>query len=97
MIQPKPIPLLLKLIAGDTDPIYGQLEVSLVDDRNIEIVIRRTAYSGDPDVQFLLPHTSLQSVLDALNEARQKLDEVWLSRVADEELQEETGAQAAET
>ena len=93
----KPVPILLKLIAGDTDPIYGQLEVSLIDDWNIEITIRREPYSGDPDVQFLLPHASLQNVLDALHEAREKLDEIWLSRAANRKLQAESGTQASET
>ena len=93
----KPVPLLLKVIAGDTDPIYGQLEVSLIDDRNIEITIRREPYSGEPDIQFLLPHASLQNVLDALHEAQEKLDEIWLSRAANRKLQAGPDTQASET
>jgi hypothetical protein len=93
MATSKRVPLLLKLIAGDTDPIYGQLEVSLLDERNLEIIIRRKPYSGDPDVQFVLPHTSLQNILDALHEAREKLDETWLSQVAVEEPPTESDAQ----
>ncbi len=87
MGKPKTVPLARGLIAGDTDPIYGQLEISLINDKNIQIMIRRKPYTGHFDVSFSIPHTSLQSIVDVLYEASEKLDDAWLSRIAKKEVQ----------
>lgn len=85
------------LIAGETDPIYGQLEISLINDKSVEIMIRRKPYSGQPDISFSIPYTSLQSIVDILFEASEKLDDAWLSRVAQTELQAEHDLKAPRT
>ena len=88
MGKSKTIPLSRGLVSGETDPIYGQLEVSLINSKNIKIVIRRKPYSGQSDIKFSIPSTSFQSVIDILYEAKEKLDDIWLSRVATTELKE---------
>ena len=79
-------PLARGLIAGETNPIYGQLEISLINDNNIQILIQRKPYSGHSDIKFSIPYTSLQSIVDVLYEALEKLDDTWLSRIATTEL-----------
>jgi hypothetical protein len=86
MRKSRTVPLARGLIAGDTTPIYGQLEISLINDSNIQIMIQRKPYSGDSDIRFSIPYTSLQSIVDVLNEACEKLDDTWLSRIATTEL-----------
>ena len=97
MERSKAVPLTRGLIAGDTDPIYGQIEISLIDDQSVEISIQRQPYSGQPDIKFLIPQTSLQNLLDALHEAREKLDAAWLSRVAKQEAQTQSDAEEVQT
>ena len=80
------IPLTRGLIAGETDPIYGQLELSLNDYKNIEIVIQRKPYTGLSNIEISMSCTSLQSFVDLLLEAKNRLDESWLSRTATVEL-----------
>jgi len=87
----KTVPLARGLVAGETDPIYGQLEVFLTNYKNVRITIRRKPYSGRSDVKFSIPYTSLQSMMDILNEALDKLDDIWLSRTATTELREKNG------
>ena len=96
MGKPKTVPLARGLIAGETDPIYGQLEISLVDDSNIEILIQRKPYSGQSDISLSIPQTSLQSIFEILQQAREKLDENWLSRVATAEQQTRQSAEASQ-
>ncbi len=88
MADQKIIPLTRGLIVGETAPIYGQLELFLTDYKNIEIVIRRKPYTGLPDIEISMSCTSLQSFLSLLQEAKDKLDEIWLSRTATIELGE---------
>ena len=86
MGKSRTIPLARGLIAGETNPIYGQLEISLINNNNIQIMIQRRPYSGHSDIRFSIPYTSLQSIVDVLNEACEKLDDTWLSRIATTEL-----------
>jgi len=86
MGKSRTVPLARGLIAGETNPIYGQLEISLINDNNIQIMIQRKPYSGHSDIRFSIPYTSLQSIVDVLHEACEKLDDTWLSRIATTEL-----------
>jgi len=86
MGKPRTIPLARGLVGGEVNSIYGQLEVSLTNYRNIKITIRRKPYSKGSNVSFSIPCTSLKQLLDILHEAHDKLDEIWLSRVATVEL-----------
>lgn len=86
MGKPRTVPLARGLIAGETDPIYGQLEISLINNKDIQITIWRKPYSRHSDIRFSIPPTSLQSLVDVFHEARERLDDAWLSRVATTEL-----------
>ena len=96
MGKSKTIPLARGLIAGETDPIYGQLEISLINDKNIQVMIRRKPYSGHSDISFSIPHTGLQSIFHVLHEASEKLEDTWLSRIATTELQTRRRAKASQ-
>lgn len=76
------IPLARGLVVGETDSIYGQLEVTLINYKNIRFLIRRKPYSGNSDVKFSIPCMSFPSVLDILHKAKEKLDDHWLSKAA---------------
>ncbi len=86
MANSKTIPLARGLIVGETAPIYGQLEISITNHNNIKFILRRKPYSGQSDLKFSIPSPSLQSFIDVLHEAREKLDDIWFSRVAKTEL-----------
>lgn len=81
------VPLASGLVTGEADPIYGQMEISLTNSRNINIMIKRKPYSGHSDLKFTIPTTSLESFIDILFEAKEKLDEIWFSKVATSELE----------
>jgi bisphosphoglycerate-dependent phosphoglycerate mutase len=87
MRKSRTVPLARGLIAGEKNPIYGQLEISLINDSNIQILIQRKPYSGHSDIRFSIPYTSLQSIVDVLHGALEKLDDTWLSRIATKELE----------
>lgn len=76
------IPLARGLVVGETDSIYGQLEVTLINYKNVKFLIRRKPYSGSSDIKFSIPCMSFPSVLDILQKAKEKLDDHWLSKVA---------------
>ena len=82
MVKSKKIPLVSGLIGRETQSIHAQLEVSRIDYDTINIVIRRKAYSGLPDIEFSVADTDLQDIIDILNEAKKKIDTYWLSRAA---------------
>jgi len=88
------VPLARGLIAGETTPIYGQLEVSLINDNNIQVMIQRKPYSGSSNIRFSIPYTSLKNIVDVLHEALEKLDDTWLSRIATTELKSKHNARA---
>lgn len=89
MAKSKNIPLSRLLIPGDSEPIYGQLEISLINRNKIKITINRKPYTGHPDIKFSIPSSNLQMFIDVFQEAQMKLDETWLSRVATVEFKEE--------
>jgi len=89
MVKSKKIPLVSGLIGRETQSIHAQLEVSRVDYDTINIAIRRKAYSGLPDIEFSVADTDLQEIIDILEEAKNKVDSNWLSRIATTEVKKE--------
>jgi hypothetical protein len=86
MRKSKTVPLARGLVGGETDSIYGQLEITLYNYKDVTISIRRKPYSGRSDISFSIPTTSLQSIIDVFYDAKEKLDDIWLSKVAVTEL-----------
>ena len=82
MVKSNAIPLSNLLIPGESEPVYGQLEISLINRNKIKITIIRKPYTGHTDIKFTIPSSNLQLLIDTLQEAQMKLDETWLSRVA---------------
>lgn len=76
------LPLAHGLLVSETNFILGQLEVSLVNYGDVEIVINRKPYTGHSDVQFSLTKKALRCMIDILTEAEQKLEKYWLSEFA---------------
>jgi len=86
MGKSRTIPLARGLVGGEASAIHGQLEISLVNYKNIRILINRKPYTGHSNVKFSMPCTDLQNLIDILTLAKEKLDDYWLSRVATTEL-----------
>jgi len=82
----KKIPLVSGLVGRKAGSIHAQLEVSLINYDTIHIAIRRKAYSGLPDIEFSIADTDLQDFIDILNEAKGKLDTIWIQTLALKEL-----------
>ena len=82
MVKSKNIPLSNLLIPGESEPVYGQLEITLINHNKIKITINRKPYTGHANIKFTIPSSNLQMLIDTLQEAQMKLDETWLSRVA---------------
>lgn len=80
------IPLANGLLVSETDFIHGQLELSLINYRDIEVVIKRKPYGGRSDIKLLLTKKALNCMIDILEEAGEKLDQCWLSELALEEI-----------
>lgn len=70
------------MLGRESGSIYGQIEVSLSDHDTVNIVIRREAYSGLPDIEFSITDTDLQDFINVLEEAKKKVDAYWISRLA---------------
>jgi len=82
MGKSKKIPLVSGLIGRKARSIHGQLEVSLINYDTVHIAIWRKTYSGLSNVKFSVADTDLEDIIDILNEAKEKIDTHWLSRVA---------------
>jgi hypothetical protein len=76
------IPLAHGLLVSETNFIQGQLEVTLVNYSDIDIVINRKLYGGRSDIRFTLTKKALHCMIDILKEAEEKLEEYWLSEFA---------------
>jgi hypothetical protein len=76
------IPLAHGLLVSETNFIQGQLEVTLVNYSDVEMVINRKPYSGRSDVKFSLTKKALHCMIDILTEAEEKLEKYWLSEFA---------------
>ncbi len=85
MGKSRTIPLARGLIGSRVGAIYGQLEAFLTNYKKIKIAIRRKPYSGHRDLEFSIPSTCLQDIIDILNQAKERVDELWLSKAAVEE------------
>lgn len=86
MGKSKTVPLAKGLIGGKINSIHGQLELFLDDHDIIKIVFTRKPYGGQSDVKFSIAYADLQDIIDILYEAKEKLDEHWLSKYAVEEI-----------
>ena len=73
------IPLAHGLLVSDTNFLQGQLEATLVNYSDVEIVINRKAYGGRSDIKFSLTKKALHCMLDILTEAEDKMEKYWLS------------------
>ena len=82
----KKIPLANGLLISETDFIHGQLEASLINHREVEIIIKRKPYGGHSDVRLSITKKGLQCMIDILAEAAEKLDQCWLSELALQEI-----------
>lgn len=79
MAKLRRIPLAHGLLVSETNFIQGQLEATLVNYTDVEIVINRKAYGSSSDIKFSLTKQSLRCLLNILNEADNKLEQYWLS------------------
>jgi hypothetical protein len=82
----KKIPLANGLLISETDFIHGQLEASLINHGEVEIIIKRKPYGGRSDVRLSITKKGLQCMIDILVEAAEKLDQCWLSELALQEI-----------
>jgi hypothetical protein len=82
LVKVKKIPLASGLLVNEIDFIHGQLEVSLIDYRNVEITINQKPYGARSDIKFSITKKALHYMIDILVEAEKKLDEYWLSEFA---------------
>ncbi len=82
MGKPRTVPLVSGLIGGKTSSIYGQLEVYLLNHKEMKIIIRREPYVGRSDIEFSMSCNDFQDLLECLTEAHRKLDAYWLEREA---------------
>jgi len=82
MGKSKKIPLVSGLIGGKTHSIHGQLEVSYANYSTVHIMFWRKMYSGLSDVKFSVADTDLPDIIEILNEANQKIETYWLSRIS---------------
>jgi len=80
------IPLANGLLISETDFIHGQLEVSLINHREVEMIIRRKPYGGRSDIKLYITKKGLQCMIDILEEAAERLDQCWLSELALQEI-----------
>lgn len=84
MEESKRIPLLSGLIGRTSGSIHSQLEISLVNYDTIHIAIWRKALCGLPDIEFTIPDTDLEEIIEIFNEAKKKADAYyWASQTED--------------
>jgi len=82
----KKIPLASGLLVSEADFIHGQLEVSLVNYKDVEVIVNQKPYGGRSDVKLLISKKALSGMIDILEEAEEKLGKYWLSEFALREL-----------
>jgi hypothetical protein len=75
------IPLASGLLGPNQGSTYGQLEVSLTDYKIVHILIKRRPYTGQSDVKFSIPFSSLRELIELLTDAQERLDVYWLSMI----------------
>jgi hypothetical protein len=82
----KKIPLANGLLVSETDFIHGQLELSLINYKDVEVVVKQKPYGGRSDIRFSISKKALHCMIDILEEAEEKLDKYWLSEFALEDM-----------
>lgn len=81
-MRKKKVPLASGLIGSKAHSIHGQLEASYVNYDTVQIALWRKMYCGLPDIKFSVADTDLQDIIEILNEANQKIETYWLSRIS---------------
>jgi hypothetical protein len=76
------IPLAHGLLVSETNFIQGQLDITLVNYSDVEILINRKPYGERSDIKFALTKKALNCMINILTEAEEKLEKYWLSEFA---------------
>ena len=82
MGKSKKIPLASGLIGSKARSVHGQLEVSYINYNTVKIELKRKLYSGLSDVKFSIADTDLVDIIQILNEANQKIETYWLTKIS---------------
>jgi len=82
MGKSKKIPLVNGLIGSKARSIHGQLEVSYINYNTVKIELKRKLYSGLSNVKFSIADTDLADTIQILNEANQKIETYWLTKIS---------------
>ncbi len=82
MGKSKKIPLVSGLIGRKARSIHGQLEASYIDYNTVRIELKRKLYTGLSDVKFSIADTDLADTIQILNEANQKIEAYWLTKIS---------------
>lgn len=88
--RPNEITLVNELLGSKTKSIRGQFVVKYIDYDTVKIAFYRKLHSGLPDIEFTIADTDLPEILELLTEAKQKIDDQWLSKIATEQEMEES-------
>ena len=84
------ITLVNELLGSKTKSIRGQFVVKYIDYDTVKIAFYRKLHSDLPDIEFTIADTDLPEILELLTEAKQKIDDQWLSKIATEQEMEES-------
>jgi len=82
MGKSKKIPLASGLIGSKARSVHGQLEVSYINYNTVKIELKRKLYSGLSNVKFSIADTDLPDIIQILNEANQKIEAYWLTKIS---------------
>jgi SPX domain protein involved in polyphosphate accumulation len=82
MRKSKKIPLVSGLIGSKSRSIHGQLEASYINYNTVKIELKRKPYTGLSDVKFSISDTDLADIVQILNEANQKIEAYWLTKIS---------------
>jgi len=82
MGKSKKIPLASGLIGSKARSVHGQLEVSYINYNTVKIELKRKLYSGLSNVKFSIADTDLADIIQILNEANQKIETYWLTKIS---------------
>jgi hypothetical protein len=82
MGKSKKIPLASGLIGSEARSIHSQLETSYIDYNTVKIELKRKLYTGLSDVKFSIADTDLPDIIQILNEANQKIETYWLTKIS---------------
>jgi len=86
LARQKRIPLASGVLVSDEDFVHGQLEVSVVGYKVVEIVVNQKPYGGRSNIKLSITKKGLSSMIAILQEAAEKLEQYWLSEFATEEV-----------